>query len=169
MTVLSASSGEDIPRMLSDAEKMSGPVAVCYPSTGPEHAEGIPAYSGNPMDLVSYHGSDTAVIAVGHMAGYALEASKEAPCDVYVLRRVAPLPEAEIKAAAASHKHLIILEDGIKTGGIGERIHACLYGQTCEITVLAHSDGILMHATVREQMEMSGMSVRDIIKAIKAD
>jgi 1-deoxy-D-xylulose-5-phosphate synthase len=117
-----------------------GPVLIRYPKTRCPREE--PAYS-EPIRpgrgvFLRRSGADSLLVAMGGLASLAAEASdlllreaagsRESPvsggADVYDLRFVAPLDEEAFLEAAAPYRRIIVLEEGVAAGGLGEGIAA---------------------------------------------
>ncbi|NCC25709.1 MAG: 1-deoxy-D-xylulose-5-phosphate synthase [Deltaproteobacteria bacterium] len=116
--------------MLVTALSMSCPVAIRYPrGCGQglpltEDPEPIPVGRG----LVLRQGPDAMVVALGSCVQPALDAVKDlaenTDLDIGLLnaRWVKPLPEKDLKAIAASHNRILVVEENVLAGGFGSAV-----------------------------------------------
>ena len=147
-----------------------GSIAVCYPSTGHKSLPYLKPYGGTSIDQVYSGSQNIAIIGIGHMVEIAYEAAVSLHANAYILRQVAPLQLAPIKDIISSYSTVIILEDGIKIGSVGEQISASFRNTECKLIHMCHKDGIIPHATIKEQLALSHLTVQDVINEVeKAD
>lgn len=131
IAILSPASAEEMRALFSWAFGAKRPVIVRYPKAlcPPEApAFSLPACEGRGV-FVEAEGSDALIVCTGGIFAEAQEASnilarKDTPVDIYNLRFIKPLDEEYFLEVTAQYSSIIIVEDGIKTGGIGE----CLEG-----------------------------------------
>ncbi len=130
MTVLAPTSFDDVDAMLRYAVlKADGPIALRYPRGNKQAALPKPFCAG-VTDCVRA-GKDATVVAVGvltaeAMAAAELAAAKDAEAEVLVLRQVWPLEVDTIAESVRKTGRLLVVEDGVRAGGIGEAIGAAL-------------------------------------------
>jgi len=135
MTILCPSSGEELRFMLEYAiKKVQGPVAVRYP----RGKEG--AYTGMAgiEPKVLREGSDITIVSYGMMINSALEAAdilsqNGYSAEVLKLGRIFPLDMAPIIASVSRTGRLIVAEECISEGSIGQKILAHLSEQGIEL------------------------------------
>lgn len=129
MTVLCPASFAELRRMLRTAlYDCTGPVAVRYPRGG----EG--AYRddcGNAPVSVLRQGGDACILTCGILTEQALAAAEQlaqthTAVRVVKLNRTAPLDMDAVCAALDGAKHLVVLEDQLRQGCMGQRLAAAL-------------------------------------------
>ncbi|MET0910410.1 MAG: 1-deoxy-D-xylulose-5-phosphate synthase, partial [Ilumatobacteraceae bacterium] len=158
MRVLAPSSAQELAQMMHDAMALadSGPVAIRYPRgsarnvTEAEVGRGLAARRAR-SGPAERGGSTTCIIAVGKMLEMAEKAADELAATgvdvtVWDARSVAPLDPAMI-ADAASHAHVITIEDGVRDGGIGMTIadQICAIDHTTQVDVLGLPTKFIPH------------------------
>ena len=136
--------------------------------------EDIPAFESRDGIDVLYRGesADVLLISVGAMAAMAVEAASQAYREgvgVTVIdpRWVKPLPQSII-TLARRYKSVVVLEDGIRHGGIASTLSEALRDARCEIEV--HSIGVplefIEHSKRAEIMEDLGITAQKIAREI---
>jgi 1-deoxy-D-xylulose-5-phosphate synthase len=129
MRVLAPSSAQELQQMVLDATRLGdGPVAIRYPRGAArqvaEHdvGSGLDARIVKPGDASA---ESVCVLAIGKMVEAALKAAHQLEpqhsVEVWDVRCCAPLDPAMI-AAAAQHRVVVTVEDGVREGGIGMSI-----------------------------------------------
>ena len=132
MTVLCPASFSELRSMLRYAiYNTAGPVAVRYPR-GSERA--YTACSDPVCFLQLRDGTDFTIISYGVLINEALRAAellaeKGISARVIKLNRISPLREDEVAQMLGGTKRLLVLEDCIAAGCVGEKI-ACMAAQT---------------------------------------
>lgn len=128
VTVYSPDSFVSLEECFDKALTADGPVIVRYPK---DIDAAYPPDSFTQLGEVAYKdiGTDikTAVITYGRMTGNALKAAevtagKGVGVRVIRLTRLSPLPTEDITACLKGISNVLFLEEGIKDGGIGERL-----------------------------------------------
>lgn len=88
--------------------------------------------------------------------------------DLYLLRFIKPLDETYFINLAKKYDGVVFVEDGVIIGGIGEYLSGLLAQNNFTNTkVLGFEDKYYSHGTRDEVLEMAGLSVNHIKKAIK--
>ena len=129
MTVLAPASFAELWRMLRRAVlDMTGPVAVRYPRGGEDGYDGD---CGDEPVTVLRQGTDAAIVTYGILTGQALRAAELLEKEgvslrVVKLNRVAPLDGDGICRALDSVKRVVVSEDQLRAGAVGERLGALL-------------------------------------------
>lgn len=129
MTVLAPASFAELRRMLRRAVlDMTGPVAVRYPRGGEDGYDGD---CGDEPVTVLRQGTDAAIVTYGILTGQALWAAELLEKEgvslrVVKLNRVAPLDGDGICRALDSVKRVVVSEDQLRAGAVGERLGALL-------------------------------------------
>ena len=117
-------------------------------------------------------GGGVLVVAVGVMAGTALEAARlcaeqGVPTTVVDPRWVKPLPP-ELLRLAARHRAVVTVEDGLRTGGVGTAVTQQLAdaGLGTRVRVLGVSDGFPEQGTRAELLAEAGLDARAVADAV---
>lgn len=136
MTVLVPASFDELRQMLRRAvEDIPGPVAVRYPRGGENGYAG--GWNGDAVQVLR-EGGDAAVLTCGILTGEALRAADALQAEgvgvrVVKLAQVSPLDGKELCAALDGVKRLVVAEDQLRAGGLGERLSALLLEQDAGI------------------------------------
>ena len=136
MTVLVPASFDELRQMLRRAvEDIPGPVAVRYSRGGENgYADG---WNGDAVQVLR-EGGDAAVVTCGILTGETLRAADALQAEgvgvrVVKLAQVSPLNGKELCAALDGVKRLVVAEDQLRAGGLGERLGALLLEQDAGI------------------------------------
>jgi 1-deoxy-D-xylulose-5-phosphate synthase len=128
MRVLAPSSAQELQQMLLDAVHLTddGPVAIRYPRGSARQVGEHEVGSGLHARRVIEGDGSACVLAVGKMVEAASKAAERLAdeghaVEVWDVRSCAPL-DADMIEAAAGHRFVITVEDGIAAGGIGSAI-----------------------------------------------
>lgn len=136
MTVLVPASFDELRQMLRRAvEDIPGPVAVRYPRGGENGYAG--GWNGDAVQVLR-EGGDAAVVTCGILTGEVLRAADALQAEgvgvrVVKLAQVSPLNGKELCAALDGVKRLVVAEDQLRAGGLGERLSAMLLEQDAGI------------------------------------
>ena len=128
MTVMAASSENELRRMLYTAFSMNSPVAVRYPrghGPGVEVESEMKALEVGRGQIVR-SGKKVALLAFGSMVGPSLSAGEELDATVANMRFIKPIDEQLILELAASHELLVTVEENAVMGGAGSAVAECL-------------------------------------------
>ena len=133
MTVLAPASFAELRQMLRRAVlEMDGPVAVRYPRGGEDGYDGD---CGDESVTVLRQGTDAAIVTYGILTQQALRAAELLEKEgvgvrVVKLAQVSPLNGKELCAALDGVKQrLVVAEDQLRAGAVGERLSALLLEQ----------------------------------------
>lgn len=170
MTILAPASFTELRQMLAYAVcEHHGPIAIRYPRGGEAADGGNASFRfGQPQTACS--GRDVCLLSVGHMLQKAAEIKEilsQSGHSVTVtnLQTIWPLNKEYLKEAADAHRLLVTLEDGVKSGGIGEKILSCLEG-SAPILIKAHENGIVPHGSVDALYKLCGLEAESVAKEI---
>ena len=136
MTVLVPASFDELRQMLRRAvEDILGPVAVRYPRGGENGYAG--GWNGDAVQVLR-EGGDAAVVTCGILTGETLRAADALQAEgvgvrVVKLAQVSPLDGKGLCAALDGVKRLVVAEDQLRAGGLGERLSALLLEQDAGI------------------------------------
>jgi 1-deoxy-D-xylulose-5-phosphate synthase len=128
MTVMTASSENELRQMLYTAFLMNTPVAVRYPRG---HGPGVATESEmKALEVgrgeIVRSGKKVALLAFGSMVEPARAAGDELGATVVNMRFVKPIDEQLIRELAASHELLVTIEENAVMGGAGSAVAECL-------------------------------------------
>lgn len=188
VTIMSPASACELDMMLNHAIEMQGPVIIRYPKlTCPNE---IPSYSiplengkGILIEASEYSPSDsvmfdeetlknkTLIVTTGSMISEAIIAAraklrKGEYTDIYNLRFIKPLDENYFARLCVHYSKIIIVEDGIKVGGIAEELERILYRNgVTNVKVLAFPQKYICQGTRQEVLSDAGLSSAHIENA----
>lgn len=124
--------------------------------------------------FVRRSGADCLIVAMGGLVAPAVEASdlllrEGRSADVYNLRFVAPLDEEAFLEAAAGYRHLLFLEEGCQSGGLGESLAGLLSRRLPRLTFtpLGFPAEPFAQASREELMDRAGFSVAGIAERVR--
>ena len=171
MTVLAPCNFEDMDAMLRYAvQAVDGPVALRYPR-GNVQAKLPCVFRAGVTDCVR-EGDAATVVAVGTLAHEAILAAEQAAqqgiqADVLVLRQVWPLETEVILKSVRKTKRLLVVEDGVRAGGIGEAIGSILAAQGVQAEFVHRGyDAFVTQAEVSSVYRRFGMDAKGIAEWI---
>lgn len=115
-------------------------------------------------------GSDIAILSIGHIGNYALNAAKELEkgdkidAAVYDMRFVKPLDELLLHEVFSKFNKIITVEDGCLTGGMGSAIAEFMTdnGYSAQIKRLGIPDRIVEHGSQDQLYTECGYDVKSI-------
>ena len=157
MTVLCPTTFDELRHMLRRAVlEMTGPVAIRYPRGGEIPATALPPTAGAVITLVAY----------SSMTAYAQEAvqllrEQGIAANFLRLTSIAPLDWTAIDRAAACGQ-LLVTEDCVTTGCVGEAIAAHCSGRSCRVTLCNLGERFVPHGTVQELYHSLGMDAQGL-------
>ncbi len=154
MRVLAPSSAQELGQMMHDAMTLAdaGPVAIRYPRGAARNVTEHEVGTGIDARKVRDPQQPTVcIIGVGKMLEAAEKAADQLGVDgvevtVWDPRCVAPLDPVML-ADAASHPHVITIEDGVRDGGIGMTIadRVCAIDHSTRVDVLGLPSKFMPH------------------------
>ena len=173
MTVLCPASFAELRHMLRRAVlEINGPVAVRYSRGGEGAYRGC---CGDEMFTELKEGKDCTILSYGILINEALAAaeilrSAGITSRVVKLNAIAPLKCEEVLAALGDEKCLLVLEDCIGSGCVGQRLTAILaqQGRMPEKLILKNlGDTIPCHGSVPQLYAQMGLDAASIAKALE--
>ena len=167
--------GERVKETLREALDISdAPSLIRFPkgAVNPD----IPAFERRDGIDVLYRGesADVLLVSIGAFAAIAVEAAAQAYREgvgvtVIDLRWVKPLPKSLV-TMAQRYKSVVVLEDGIKHGGIASSVSELF--RDAQLNVSVHSIGLplsfLEHAKRAQILEDLGITVQNITRSLVA-
>lgn len=153
-----------------------GPFAIRYP-----RGRGISSDWKKPFEEIKVgtgqvirEGNDLAIISIGHIGNYAIEACKQlADMDIdaahYDMRFLKPIDEKLLHAICSKFKNVITIEDGTIIGGLGSAVVEFINDNDYNTTVkrLGIPDNFIEQGTVAELHRICGCDVEGIIHTAK--
>ncbi len=179
MTVTAPKDGLELAGLLRTAvEHTSGPFAIRYPrDVAPDlvpHAKGIPAVPYATWEVLR-KGDEVAILAVGTMVGESLKAAdtlaaEGLPVTVVNCRYLKPYDETTLTALLATHKQLLVIEEGTVVNGFGAFL-ASVVGATdpgARVHALGVPDRIVYAASRARQLAQCGIDANGIAAKVRA-
>lgn len=155
-----------------------GPRAIRYPRGKEIYPLAKLGCSGKPLDLLPapkrQGKADILLISYGAMTEEILLAAEQlradgTSVDCCKLTRLCPLPTDELLPILQKHHTVLLAEDTVATGGIGQQLAAFLQGSGWQgqYRYLAVDNTNLPHATVKELRAAQGLDAASLVKAIQ--
>ena len=120
------------------------------------------------ISFVGEKDAEVVIVTYGRVTKQAydayLELSKNHKCALVKLVKVYPFDEAFIKSFLHNAKLLYVLEEGVKAGGIGEKLCSSISDVKTVVRAVDNSFGF--HATVDELLSHFGMTGEKVVKEI---
>ena len=168
ITVLAPKDGKELELMFDYALKLNAPVAIRYPNGEMPTFETVTPFSGDDLWEEFAAESENCILACGpRMLSLADEVAKIKPCTVVNARCVKPLDKAFLDKIA--DKKIITLEENTRIGGFGSAVvsYYSEKGVKADVTVMGVGDAFVEHASVNSQLLRNGLTVDEILKALK--
>ncbi|MDQ8004308.1 MAG: 1-deoxy-D-xylulose-5-phosphate synthase [Pedobacter sp.] len=177
MTVASPMNEEELRNMMYTAQlENKGPFTIRYP-----RGNGMLPDWKRPLNELQVgkgrkicDGEDVAILTIGHVGNFAVEACKELNSDGinpahYDLRFVKPLDEELLHDVFTRFKNVITVEDGCLQGGMGSAVLEFMAdnGYKSNVTRLGIPDEIVEHGEQPELWALCGYDTAAIIQAVK--
>ncbi|MDP3147556.1 MAG: 1-deoxy-D-xylulose-5-phosphate synthase [Ignavibacteria bacterium] len=177
MVIMAPKDEAELRNMLYTAvEYNAGPVAVRYPrgsAIGVELKESFEKIPIGTSERIT-PGDDVALLAVGSMVQFAINASEKLSQDgisaeVINMRFVKPLDEKMLDEIAAHHKKIITLEENTIVGGFGSGVteYFAQKNYKNDILVIGLPDAFVEHGTQAELYKMLEIDADGIVKKTK--
>jgi 1-deoxy-D-xylulose-5-phosphate synthase len=176
MIVASPMNEEELRNMMFTAQMEGiGPFAIRYPK-----GRGVMPKWKTPMVKLEIgkgrmirDGKDAAIITLGHVGNYAVEACnalEKAGYSIahYDLRFLKPLDESLMQEVFGKHKNIITVEDGALMGGMGTAILEFMadHGYNCRVIRLGIPDHFIEQGSVAELHHECGFDTQGIIASV---
>lgn len=155
-----------------------GPVVIRYP-----RGEGSTVDWRAPMRRVEIgrgrklrDGADVALLSYGPM-GVEAEAVADAlgalgiAAAHYDLRFAKPLDTALLDEALSTHRLVVTMEDGVRSGGVGSAVveHAMERGYRCRVVRVGAPDEFVAHGSVAELYRECGMDAESVVALVRKE
>lgn len=173
MVVGAPSDATELCAMIETAVDHHGPIAIRYPKGG---AVSVPSVPVEPLeigvaDLIS-EGEDVLLVAAGRMVEVAEKAAVDlaaegVACGVVNARWVKPL-DPRISGWADRVDHVVTLEDGVVTGGLGSAVMEVLSGagQAKKVTTIGVPDRFLPFGSPTDILASVGMDPDSVVRRV---
>ncbi len=168
---------EDLRNLMYTSQlKDQGPFVIRYP-----RGKGVMIQWKTPLKKIKIgtgvkikNGEDIAVLSIGHIGNYAIEACKladEEGIDVahYDMRFLKPIDELLLHEVFTKFKSIITIEDGCLMGGMGSAVSEFMIdnGYSANIKRLGIPDKFIEHGTQEELHDECNFGVKGLISQIK--
>ena len=173
MTVLCPASFAELRRMLHRAvEEIDGPVAVRYPRGGQGRYQDD---GGDGAFACLREGEDAAILTYGILVNQALDAAdllaqKGIRARVLKLNQICPLDSGAVKEALSGTERLLVLEDCMATGCVGQQIAAILAQERVEprcLTLKNLGGRFAPQGTVDQLCRAFGLDARSVADSVE--
>ncbi|MBU8893462.1 MAG: 1-deoxy-D-xylulose-5-phosphate synthase [Bacteroidales bacterium] len=154
-----------------------GPFSIRYPRGRGVMPEWETPFKEIPVGKgrVIKKGSDIAILSVGHVGNYVVEATKELDkkhisAAHYDMRFVKPIDEELLHHIGKNYKAVITVEDGTVSGGFGSAVLEFMSENSYNLKIkrLGVPDKFIDHGTLQELHKECGFDVEGIIKTVKS-
>ena len=168
MTVLAPCDGMQLRQMLRYAMTLDGPCAIRYARGACSDKENsMEPFDGKNIRISD--GTDVDIFAVGNMVDKALEARSELAANgikagIVDVACPIPLDTSLVKEGSV----IITVEDGVKSGGFGEKLKAELSGKN-KVINLAWPEKFIEHGSCDDLYEKYGLDGRSIAERIRKE
>ena len=178
MAILAPASARELDLCLGYALAAPGPVMIRYPKArcpAEEAAYAEPLVAGRGV-FARRSGADTLLVALGGLVPLAVEASdlllrEGRATDVYSLRFAAPLDEEAFLEAAAPYRRIILFEEGVAAGGVGESLAALAARRLPRLSfaALGFPSEPYAQGARAELLEKAGLSAQAMAERVRLD
>lgn len=177
MVVASPMNEEELRNMMYTAQlENKGPFTIRYP-----RGNGMLPDWKRPLNELQIgkgrkicDGEDVAILTIGHVGNFAVEACKELNSDGinpahYDLRFVKPLDEQLLHEVFTRFKNVVTVEDGCLQGGMGSAVLEFMAdnGYKTNVVRLGIPDEVVEHGEQPELWALCGYDTNAIIQAVK--
>ena len=177
MVVASPMNEEELRNLMYTAQQENmGPFSIRYP-----RGNGVMPDWKRPFKTLEIgkgrkisDGEDVAILSIGHVGNFALEACKELNSEGihpahYDMRFVKPLDENMLHEVFTRYNNVITIEDGCIQGGMGSAILEFMadHNYKANVTRLGIPDEFIEHGEQPELWALCGYDTQAIIEAVK--
>ena len=114
-------------------------------------------------------GKDVAVLSIGAIGNEALQAAEATGAAMYDMRFLKPLDEDILHEVGKRFQHIITVENGVKSGGLGSAVLEWFSDHDYQVSVTRlgmPDDHFVEHGTVDELQSLCGIDKESIKQAI---
>ncbi|MFC3880012.1 1-deoxy-D-xylulose-5-phosphate synthase [Algoriphagus namhaensis] len=168
---------EELRNMMFSAVAEEGPYSIRYPRGTGVMPEWKTALSKIPtgQGRIVKEGEDVAILTIGHIGNYAVEASEELAKEGlnpahYDMRFVKPLDGELLHEIFGKFKKVITVEDGCLMGGFGSAVIEWMtdHGYQAQVKRLGIPDEVIEHGTQLELHRECGFDPEGIAEAVRS-
>ena len=178
MKIASPMDEQTLRNLMYTSLQQNGPIAIRYPrgaATTPDWKTPMKEIEPGKGRLVAGDGNaEIAVLTIGPAGNDAVKAreqldAKGIAVDVYDMIWLKPLDTALIDSLVPAHRHIITVEDGAISGGLGAAVRRYVdeHRLSMDVEMLGVGDNWVHHATVAQLKRMCGYDVQGIVEAVE--
>ena len=172
ITVLAPASFAELRQMLEQAVlELEGPAAIRYPRGGEGEFKGN--YAGVPAAMLR-EGTDVTLVSYGTMISEVMQAAQMLEQDgifaeVIKLNTITPLPVQLVTESARKTGVLLVAEDCVNSGSVGQRLAACIEqeGMIAQTILCNTGQQFTTHGTVPQLRRMLRLDADGIYNQVK--
>lgn len=171
ITVYSPASADDFRRSFGSAVRGEGLCIVRYPKDTAKEWQNVPFTKENAVCRRASFGSSQKILVVtyGRIAHdvAAVLADERIPAELVVLDRILPLPADELQKITDSGDFTaaVVVEEGVRSGGIGEAIAAVLPLKT---HIFAAENPLIPHGSLSCIQKIAGLDRETLTEKFRA-
>ncbi len=170
LTILAPCDLHDLYVMLNTAVSLGHPCAVRYPRAAGRNFE-VPVELEKTIALKSrvvLKGSKVLVITAGPLLYEVWDYCREQGFSLIDLRVIKPLDVTAVLSEAEGKDLVVTMEEGVRTGGIGQDITALLSGKV-KVVNMGLPDKFLMEGTREEILNDTGLNLEGLKKVLEGE
>ena len=157
--------------MLTTGFLHNGPASVRYPrGTGPG-AQVDPALEPLPIGKaeVIRRGERVAILAFGSMVYPCRSGAESIDATLVNMRFVKPLDNELVLGLAATHTHIVTVEENVIAGGAGSAVNELLveHGVECRLHNIGLPDAFIEHGSREELLGECGLDAESLLTRIE--
>ena len=171
LTICSPMDEHELRRLMYTAQLPDkGPFVIRYP-----RGNGVQTDWRCPFEEIAVgtgrklkDGEDVAVLSIGPVGNNAAIAVQGTKAAHYDMRFLKPLDEKILEEVGRKFKKVVVVENGVRTGGLGSAVLEWMsdHGYQPQVVRLGLPDAFVEHGSVPELLELVGLDVESIRKAI---
>ena len=180
ITICAPMTEHELRKMMFTAQlPEQGPVVIRYPrgrgmlTDWKCPLEAIPVGKGRKLK----DGDDIAILSIGHIGNNVTRAIETLKGELpqvsvahYDMRYLKPIDEDLLDEVGRKFRHVITIEDGVRSGGLGSAVleHFADRGFTTRVTRLGlPTDTFVEHGTVAELQHIAGIDAETLLETVK--
>lgn len=168
MIIYSPSSYSELEKILMDSLSFNFPIAIRYPR-GVENLQIDYKASSNEFDVIG--SGENLIITYGRLFENALLALDSLPNTTLIkLNKIYPF-SGDLIAEIKKHNNIFFFEEGIRSGGIAEKIGTRLFesNSSASYKIIAIDNKFVPSATTKSALKKYGFDTESIIKTVKGE
>ncbi|TFV95997.1 1-deoxy-D-xylulose-5-phosphate synthase [Algoriphagus kandeliae] len=168
---------EELRNMMYSSLSHEGPYSIRYPRGNGVMPDWRKPFQQIPLGQgrIVKEGEDVAVLTIGHIGNYAVQASEELAKEGlnpahYDMRFVKPLDEDLLHEIFGKFKKVVTVEDGCLMGGFGSAVVEWMidHGYSAQVKRLGIPDEIIEHGDQLQLHKLCGFDPAGIADAVRA-